>query len=671
MTLAPRHLSLAALLLYTAACAERAAGPSPTSTPVSSDAPTAGDAATAAPSPAAPFSTKPAVSRLSLIHLSDSEAGLLPDPAQPKGGGLARSRAIIDALMARAGGNSLVVHGGDSLIPAPELSVDVDGRSALLAGNDRLGLAASGLGNHEFDLGEGFLADAIKAAAFPYVTATLEVKSGPLKALVVDVAGGSPWAHEVKGKLVARVKACAGRFEAGACQGMVVGVVGATTELLHALSKGASQNLAVPANTEGLRAAVQQQVDALGAEGIRVVVLLSHLQGVGRDLELAKRLRGVDLVVSAGGENRLASERHRLLPGDEADRACAAIGEPCYPAGRADADGRPLLIVATAGDLRYVGNLAVSFDEDGVLVAVDTEASRPWPVDEVTMLELRARADGDTLAFQERVVTALEPLMTVVAESDAWLEGTREQVRNRQTNLGDLSADSILWAARQGRPDVAATLRNGGGIRAPIGHLDPKTFEKRGGPIRLLDVQTALRFDGPLVVVDTTHAALVRTLESALRGAGSGKGHFPQVSEGVLLRFTTDAPEQSHLVEGGKVKAVRCPGARVRDLTLTPPGGAAVVVVKDGKLPTPGAKVAIATLEYLAGGGDGWFPGEAGLTVAKISGFTEQSALKGFLAAEEQAGRWKRGAGYVDEDPARARIVPVDGAGVVVPPGCK
>lgn len=670
MTHAARHLSLALALSLVAACAERAAGPTSASTTVRvdpSDAPAADNALAA---PAAPFSSKPAVSRLSLIHLSDSEAGLLPDPAQPKGGGLARTRAVLDALVARAGGNALVVHGGDSLIPAPELSVDVDGRSALLAGNDRLGLAASGLGNHEFDLGEGFLADAIKAAAFPYVTATLEVKGGPLKALVVDVSGGSPWAHEVKGKLVPRVKACAGRFEAGACQGLVVGVVGSTTEQLHALSKGASQNLAVPANTEGLRAAVQKQVDALSAEGIRIVVLLSHLQGIGRDLELAKRLRDVDLVVSAGGENRLASERHRLLPGDNADRACAAIGEPCYPAGRADADGRPLLIVATAGDLRYVGNLAVSFDEDGVLVAVDAEASRPWPVDEVTMVELRARADGDTLAFQERVVAALEPLMKPLADSDVWLEGTREEVRNRQTNLGDLSADAILWAARQGRPDVVATLRNGGGIRAPIGHLDPKSFEKRGGPIRLLDVQTALRFDGPLVIVETTHAALARTLESALRGAGSGKGHFPQVSEGVLLRYTTDAPEQSHQVEGGKVKAVRCPGARVRDLTLTPPGGAPVVVVKDGKLPTPNARVAIATLEYLAGGGDGWFPAEAGLGVARIQGFTEQSALKGFLAAEEQAGRWRRGAGYADEDPARARIVAVDGAGVVMPPGC-
>lgn len=667
MTRAVPPLLLSSLLALGAACTQRAAR---STVDVSEPAAELPADAPAPAAPSAPFSTKAAVHRLALVHLSDSEAGLLPDPAQPKAGGLARTRAIIAALKERANGNALVVHGGDSFIPAPELSLDLDGRSALLAGNDQLLLQASGLGNHEFDLGESFLADAIKGAAFPYVTASLEVKGGPLKALVVAPGAAAPWAHEVQGKLVPRAKACAGAWVEGACQGLVVGLVGSTTEQLHVLSKGASQNLLVPKDLEGVRAAVQAQVDALEAEGIKVIVLLSHLQGIGRDLELAKKLRGVDLLVSAGGENRLASERHRLLPGDVVDRACTALGEPCFPTARTGVDGRPLLLVATGGDLRYVGNLTASFDEDGVLVQVDDAVTRPWPVDEMTLLELRARIDGATLAFQERVAGGLEPLLKPVAESDVWLEGTREEVRNRQTNLGDLSADAILWAARQKRPDVVATLRNGGGIRAPIGRLDPRTFEKQGGPIRLLDVQAALRFDGPLVVVDTTHAALARTLESALRGAGSGKGHFPQVSAGVALRYTTDAPEQTHVTEGGKTRAVKCVGARVRDLVITPATGAPIVVVKDGRLPTPQAKIALATLEYLAGGGDGWFPAETGLAVSKIPDLTEQSALKGYLAAEEQAGRWRRGAGYLDEDPARARITPVDGAGVVIPPGC-
>lgn len=659
------------LLLCCVACARPALRPAlrpdAAATPASASATTP---APAPPVPAAPYSTKPAAHRLTLVHLSDSEAGLLPDPAQPNAGGLARSRAVIAALAARATEGVLILHGGDTFIPAPELSVEIDKRSALLAGNDQLLVQASGLGNHEFDLGESFVADAIKAAAFPYVTASIDVRAGPLRAVVAEVGAATPWAHEVKGKLVPRVKVCSAPLKDGACGALTVGVVGATTEQLRVLSRGASSNLAVPVDLEGVRAAVQAQVDALSAEGITAVVLISHLQGIGRDLEIAKLLRGVDVILSAGGENRLAAEAHRLLPGDLVDRACAAIGEPCYPAARAGADGRPVLIVAAGGDLRYVGNLRVAFDDEGVLAEIDGAASRPWPVDDASLLELGAVADPAALAYEKRVVDALGPLLATVADSDVWLEGTREEVRNRQTNLGDLSADAILWAAKAARPDVVAALRNSGGIRAPIGRLDPTTWAKRGGPVRLVDVQAALRFDGPLVVVELTHATLVRSLESALRGAGSSKGHFPQVSAGVLLRYTTDAPEQTHEMDGGKVKAVRCPGARVRDLVLTPPGQAPIIVVKDGTQPTPGARIAIATLEYLATGGDGWFPGEAPVTFTNVEHGTEQSALRGFLAAEIAAGRWQRGAAYVDEDPARVRVVAVDGAGVVAPAGC-
>lgn len=661
------------LALWWCACARPAVRPDIAAGAAPDAATAAANAASATVTalvPAAPYSTKPVAHRLTLVHLSDSEAGLLPDPAQPKAGGLARSRALIAALTARVPDGVIVLHGGDTFIPAPELSVEINKRSALLAGNDQLFVQASGLGNHEFDLGESFVADAIKAAAFPYVTASIDVRAGPLRAVVAEVGAATPWAHEVKGKLVPRVKLCSAALVDGACRALTVGVVGSTTEQLRVLSRGASANLAVPADLEGVRAAVQAQVDALTAEGITTVVLISHLQGIGRDLEIAKLLRGVDIILSAGGENRLAAEAHRLLPGDVVDRACAAIGEPCYPAARTGADGRPVLIVAAGGDLRYVGNLTVGIDADGVLAEVDAAASRPWAVDDASLLELGATADGAARAFEQQVIDALGPLLATVAESDVWLEGTREEVRNRQTNLGDLSADAILWAAKSARPDVVAALRNSGGIRAPIGRLDPTTWAKRGGPIRMVDVQAALRFDGPLVVVELTHAALARTLESALRGAGSSKGHFPQVSAGVSLRYTTDAPEQTHELDGGKVKAVRCIGARVRDLVITVPDQAPIVIVKGGSLPTPNARVAIATLEYLANGGDGWFPGETALSVTKVDNGTEQSALRGFLAAEIAAGRWQRGAGYVDEDPARARVVVVDGKGVVVPPGC-
>jgi 2',3'-cyclic-nucleotide 2'-phosphodiesterase (5'-nucleotidase family) len=614
-----------------------------------------------------PFSSDPVAARLVLVHLSDSEAGLLPDEASETGG-LARAQAVVAALQQRAGPAGLVLGVGDLFIPSPELSLELDGKSAVLEGNKRLFLQASALGNHELDLGEQFLADAIAEMPFPYLTATVRVHGGPLAKVAAPIAGPTPWAQDVAGKLVPRVKLCAGEREGDRCRGLVVGVVGATTEELRLISAGASGALEVPADLAGVRDAVQAEVEALKREGIVVVVLLSHLQGARREAELIESgLVGVDVVLAGGGENKLASPKHRLAAADVPDRLCAegprSFGPPCYPTTLVARDGRPVLLAATGGELRYVGNLITSFDEHGVLTGYDERASRPWPVDEDSLLELRAQVDRDTLAFQQRTRRELEPLLEVVATSDVFLEGAREQVRNRETNFGDLSADAIQSAAVAAGKAPALTLRNGGGIRGPIGSIDAKTNEKSGGPIRVLDLKTALRFDSQIVVVETTHAGLKRTLESALRGAGSSKGHFPQVSSEVRLEYAVDAPEQTHVLEGGRIARLACPGARVRTLIVTS-GASSVVVVKDGKLPTPHAKIRVATLDYLAKGGDGWFPGEAPPFV-KVEGVTEQTSLRAFLAAEEKAGRWRGGKSYVDG--VAARIVPLESGGVAPP----
>lgn len=647
---------IAALVVALAACATVRVEPPPAAPPPP-------------PSRPSPFSKEIVAWRLVLVHLSDSEAGLLPDEGSTTGG-LARAQTVVAALKNRAGTDAVVVGVGDLFIPSPELSLELDGKSAVLQGNNQLLLQVSALGNHELDLGEQFLADAIAQMEFPYVSATVTVNGGPLQKVALAAGERTPWADEVKGKLVPRTKLCAAPRVDGVCKGLTVGIVGATTEQLRLISSGASANLSMPNDLAGVRDAVQAQVDALGREGIHVIVLLSHLQGAGREVELIESgLVGVDVVLSGGGENKLASSRHRLAESDVPDRLCHAslLGQPCYPTTLVADDGKPVLVAATGGDLRYVGNLITNYDESGVLTGYNEAASRPFPVDEDSLLELRAVMDRGTLAFQQRVRDELAPLLEVVGTTDVWLEGSREHVRNRETNLGDLSADAIQASVLATGARPLLTLRNGGGIRGPIGSLDPKTGKKGGAPIRLLDLKTALRFDSQIVVVETTHAGLKGTLESALRGAGTSKGHFPQVSGEVRLEYTVDAPEQTHVLEGGRIARVACPGARVRNLVVKGPDGADIVVVRDGVLPTPDAPIALATLEYLAKGGDGWFPGDTPKWSA-VPGVTEQSSFRDFVAAEEKAGRWRGGQAYIDGD--TARIAKVSGVGLTAPAAC-
>lgn len=591
----------------------------------------------------------PAERRLVVLHASDLESELLGNGSA---GGIGRFVGVLDALRSRSKLPTITVAAGDTFMPAPALGLEIDGENPVTSGNGLAGFQASAIGNHELDEGESFLAGRIRASAFPYLSATIDPAGSPLAEVAVDVGERTPWLADHPGRLLPRGLLCAGGTVVdGACTGITVGVIGATTETLHTIS-GATLRIGLPADKAELRRRIQAQADALAKEGVDIVVLLSHLQDVTADLELIEAgLTGVDVIVSGGGDDRLANEGDRLLPGDTRDAVCA--GEKrCYPILRKARDGSQVAVVATDGQLRYVGRLALAFDERGRLCSVG-EGSRPWPVDDRSLAALDAAPAPAAVALEARVRKALRDRFAALAARAPYLDGDRDAVRNRETNLGNLSADSILHEARKRRPDVLFALRNGGSIRASIGTFDPATGARSGGTIRPLDIAEALRFDDELVVVTTTRRVLVETLESALRGAGTGRGHFPQVSEGVELHYDPAAPEQTHRMIDGRVAGVEHPGSRVRRLVA---GG--IVLVEDGRLLEPDRPITFATLDYLVRGGDGWFPGAIESLQLEGLGIGEQAALAAYLRDRIEAGAWEDGRAYAEIAPA-SRIRPV------------
>ncbi len=648
MSVTTSHRILAALALACAACA----------TPPPAPAPATAEIAPPTPPP-------PPARTLTLLHISDTESELLPQPLTADGGsagGIGRATRLAAALRARAEGPVLLVASGDLMIPAPTLQVELDGKNAVATGSNLMGYAASAVGNHEFDLGDGFLADMIAAAKYPYLASNLDPVAGPLDELDVeagDVGANAPWAEESPGKILSRAKACAGKLvaegETRRCDGLVVGLVGATTETLRSITS-ASDGVRVTPTLEALRDRLQAQVDLLEKEGIDVVVALTHLQGIEHELALVDLgLTGVDVIVGGGGDDRLADAKHRLLAGDRPDPSCAHAKGACYPMRRAGKDGKPLLVVATDGHYRYLGRLGVTFDEAGAIASVD-EGSKPWPIDDASLAEAGAASGGDGAALEAKVAAVIEPHGKPFARTAAFLNGLREQVRNRETNLGTLSADARLGAAggpaRGPRPRFA--LRTGGAGRAGIGAVDPKSLTLVGGPIAPLDVMSAFRFDNELVVVRTTHEVLVETLEAALRDAGTSRGRFPQVSDGVRLVYRAAGADQvQKLGPDGAVLGVTTPGSRVLELVVPDAAGKPVTVVKGGKLLAPRRTVDFVALSYNARGGDGWFPGRtAGLPIEPL-GVREQEAFTGFVRFLEREKKWKDGAGYPDPDPAR------------------
>lgn len=528
---------------------------------------------------------------LTLLHHNDGESGLLPRRIRGFGmaGGVARFATLVDSLRAdavgrpacRSGGEDegvgcgvLLISSGDNFLPGPVFNVSLEKGVPFYDGLalDLIGYDALVLGNHDFDFGPDVLADFIRsfpATEPPFLSANLDVDSEPsLEALRS--------AGRIAGSVV---------VETG---GRAVGVVGATTEMLPKISTPRE----VRVGDAG--PAVQREIDRLLARDIDRIVLVSHLQSTDEDRELVSRLRGVDVVVAGGGDELLANPDDPLLPGDE------SAGR--YPLMAVDADGDSVPVVTTVGDYRYVGRLRVGF-ADGEVVAIPREVAGPRRVAAVDGL----RPDPE---IQSRVVDPVLDAVAglrkqVVAAQEPPLDATRVAVRTRESNVGSLVADALLWQAAQlagsfGVPHPEVALQNGGGIRTNR-VLPP-------GELTAFEAFELLPFANFVTVVpEIPRSKLVALLEHGVSNVESVGARFAQVAG---FRYCWDPSAE--------------PGERIVRVTLED----GTEVVRDGEV-VPGPALTVATIDFLAQGGDGYPMGEASFTTL---GVTYQQALVNYVS---------------------------------------
>ena len=144
--------------------------------------------------------------------------------------------------------------------------------------------------------------------------------------------------------------------------GETIGVVGATTPELASIASTGRITVRPEDgdDLEALAAEIQPSVDALVADGIVKIVLLSHMQQIGIEQALATRLEGVDIIVAGGSNTILADADDALRPGN------AAVDD--YPLEYESASGEPVLLVNIGADYRYLGRLVVVFDAAGTLL---------------------------------------------------------------------------------------------------------------------------------------------------------------------------------------------------------------------------------------------------------------------------------------------------------------
>ena len=602
--------------------------------------------------------------RLQLFHLADQEGNISALDDAPRLSGVLNALRAQDIDLDGIPGftNTLTLSSGDAWIPglfygASTQAYGAVGRGDVLIQN-ALGVQAIAFGNHEFDQGTAVIKDLIggnsapgfSGTAFPYLSSNLNFATDAnLAGLVVD-AGQAPKAKSITASVVFDVN------------GEQVGVVGATTPWLKTISSPGNVGIspapfsAVPtaAELDALAAEIQSDVDALitANPGLNKVILLAHMQQIGIEQALAERLRHVDIIAAGGSNTRLLDGNDQARPGDST--------QGVYPIIETDADGKPVAVVNTDGNYKYLGRLVIDFDANGTIIpdsynpaisgAYRTDAAGLAAVEGEAFIDARVQAVVDNL---RSVIVAQESEWYGVSE--VFLNGNRNPgVRSEETNLGNLTADANLAYARTIDPTVLVSLKNGGGIRnsigqsvIPTGSVDGKpdllptaaVFDAQGnvvkpeGGISRNDIANALSFNNGLSLVSVTPAELKALIEHGL-AAGVGQGRFPQAG-GMAFSYDLSRPA------GDRVLNLAIQDEAGNDLDIVVRGGD---VVGD-----PSRSIRMVTLDFLAkNDGDGYpfsslsnanrvditEPNETRTGIATFAANgSEQDAMAEFLAA--------------------------------------
>ena len=525
---------------------------------------------------------------LTIFHNNDGESQLInAGQGIEDFGGIARFATLVENLRAISDGFSgksinILLSSGDNFLAGPEFSASLtkgvpfyDSIALEIIGYD-----AFAIGNHEFDFGPDILEDFILSFNDPppFVSVNLDFSQEPgLEALrnagiIVD-------------STILRKS------------GERIGIVGATTPELASISS--PRDVIVLQNIAQL---VQEQIDGLTAQGINKIIFISHLQGIDEDIDLAAELEGLDIMIAGGGDELLANPGDLLVPGDEfADR----FGP--YPLEATGGDGNMIPVVTTPGDYKYVGRLIVQFNSAGEVTMIDDESG---------LVRVAGGDNPDAVSpnsqIQAEVVDPVEDFVddlasNVIATSEVALEGRRDPgIRTQETNLGSLVADALLFqanelAAQFGVSPADVALQNGGGIRN--NNLIP------AGDITELTTFDILPFSNFVTIVpDIPRAQFKEIMENAVSETPSSGGRFAQIS-GFTMLYDPSADA----------------GSKVVDIILNDD----TAIVMDGAV-VPGPALNIATIDFLARGGDDYPYNDAPFTSLGVS---YQQALFNFITS--------------------------------------
>ena len=453
-------------------------------------------------------------SRIEPINKYDSGCKPEDNDAGECFGGSARLISAVRAARATTN-NSILVDGGDQF-QGSLFYTYYKGQAAAEMMN-AIGYDAMTVGNHEFDDGPEVLRGFMDAVEFPVLMANADISAEPALAGVL-----------MPSTVIERA-------------GEKIGLIGLTPLNTPELaSPGDRITFLNPVP------AVRAEVERLTARGVTRIIALSH-SGYNEDLRIAAAVDGLDVIVG-GHSNTFLS--------NVSDRAKGP-----YPTWVDTPNGGRTAVVQAYAYGKYLGRLDVTFDENGVV----TEAAG-----EPVLIDGAVAEDSDLKA---RIAALAKPLdevrNRVVAQTAAPIDGSRENCRATECEMGNLVADAMLDRVKSQGVQIA--IANGGGLRASID----------AGPVTMGEVLAVLPFQNVLSTFQLTGADVVAALENGVSQVEEGAGRFAQVAG---IRYTFDRKGE--------------PGNRIRTVEVMEEGGWQRIELDK--------TYGVVSNNFLRGGGDGF-----------------------------------------------------------------
>jgi 2',3'-cyclic-nucleotide 2'-phosphodiesterase (5'-nucleotidase family) len=427
---------------------------------------------------------------MTVFHTNDTHAQL---------NNIAYFSALLKAKQAEAPRNVLL-HAGDAFSGSLYFNEFIG--QADLAFLNYFGYDAMTFGNHEFDLGGSDighkgLADFIKKAEFPFVSANVDFTAdSTFDGLQSREVSADPENGKIFNGIVKEV------------DGEKIGIFGLTTE--------ETVNLSSPGEIKFTNYITEAKaaVAAFEEMGVNKIIALTHIgfddsDAVDNDKLLAANVPGIDIIV--GGHTH------------------STLKEPFVHEGEAG----PVVVVQANEHHKFLGQLDITFDENGVIKEYN------GTLHEVNTKEGEKDAEAEELLkpYAEKVEATMVSPTGGVAE--VFLSGLRDLggVRAGETNLGNIITDGMLEKAKEVDPEVSIAFQNGGGIRTSIDK----------GEVTYGEVLTVLPFGNSLAIMELSGAELRQTFEHSVKEYPKESGGFLHVA-GMQVIFDGTAEPGKRIV---------------------------------------------------------------------------------------------------------------------------